>query len=136
MTETTQSGPTIASAAVADNLAAPSATRRWWQRAGSSQEQNLDAYDVTVAANAWVPIALFAVIVCAFLFRFAAADQLSSHVDEAASVLASEMVVEKGAPIFPSGTLYLQGATISYIIAPLIGTRHRQLPAICCRSVC
>src|SRR5215218_7878008 len=120
MTETTQSGPTIVSAAVADTLAAPPATRRWWQRAGSAQEQTLDAYDVTVAANAWVPIALFALIVCAFLLRFAAADQLSSHVDEAASVLAAEMVVEKGAPIFPSGTLYLQGATISYIIAPLI----------------
>jgi 4-amino-4-deoxy-L-arabinose transferase-like glycosyltransferase len=49
----------------------------------------------------------------------AASEQLSSHVDESASVLAVQMVAEKGAPIFPSGTLYLQGATISYLLAPM-----------------
>ena len=120
MTETTQPGPSFVPAAVAGDAAVPSPTRRWWQRTAPSHAQNVGDYEVAVAANAWVPIALFALIVCAFLFRFAAADQLSSHVDEAASVLAAEMVVEKGAPVFPSGTLYLQGATISYIIAPLI----------------
>jgi uncharacterized membrane protein len=94
-------------------------TRRWWQRAGTSFSET-DLLDDRVAANAWVPIAMLALVVGAFLFRYAAAEHLSSHVDEAASVLAAQMVADKGVPVFPSETLYLQGATISYLLAPLL----------------
>jgi uncharacterized membrane protein len=65
-------------------------------------------------------IGIFCVVLTGFLLRFAAAQQLSSHVDESASVMAAQMVADKGVPVFPSGTLYLQGATISYLLAPLI----------------
>ena len=33
--------------------------------------------------------------------------------------MAAQMVADKGIPVFPSGTLYLQGATVSYVLAPL-----------------
>ncbi len=65
-------------------------------------------------------IALFCVVLTGLLLRISTAQQLSSHVDESASVMAAKMVAERGAPIFPSGTLYLQGATISYILAPAV----------------
>jgi uncharacterized membrane protein len=65
-------------------------------------------------------IGLFCTVLAGFLLRFASAEQLSSHVDESASVMAAQMVADKGVPVFPSGTLYLQGATISYLLAPLI----------------
>lgn len=87
-------------------------------RSGTSDDQFVEE---RINTRAWIPITLFSLIIAAFLFRLAAAEHLSSHVDESASVLAAEMVVEKGVPIFPSGTLYLQGATISYISAAIIG---------------
>lgn len=93
--------------------------RRWWRRAGTSHSET-DLLDDRVRANAWIPVAMLALIVGAFLFRYTAAEHLSSHVDEAASVLAAEMVADKGVPVFPSQTLYLQGATISYLLAPLL----------------
>ena len=65
-------------------------------------------------------IGLFCVVLIGLLLRYSASQQLSSHVDESASIMAAEMVVEKGVPVFPSGTLYLQGATISYLLAPAI----------------
>jgi uncharacterized membrane protein len=94
--------------------------RGWWQRDGKVFSEDVSLADDSVRANAWVPIAMLALIVAAFLFRYTAAEHLSSHVDESASVLAAEMVAEKGIPLFPSDTLYLQGATISYILAPLV----------------
>ncbi|MCC6792573.1 MAG: glycosyltransferase family 39 protein [Thermomicrobiales bacterium] len=94
--------------------------RGWWQREGRVYREETDLADDSVRANAWVPIAMLALVVAAFLFRYTAAEHLSSHVDESASVLAAEMVAEKGIPLFPSDTLYLQGATISYLLAPLI----------------
>ena len=130
MIESAQRGSTFAAsdaapaaatvAAAAGTIPAPSTSRHWWQRSAVTRSADDDLLDDSVAANAWVPIALFALLVCAFLFRYAAASQLSSHVDEAASVMATQMVVDKGAPIFPSGTLYLQGATVSYILAPVM----------------
>src|SRR4051812_1121751 len=78
-------------AAVAGSLPAHSSLRRWWQREGVSRERAVDLLDDSVRSNAWVPIAMLAVIVAAFLFRVAAAEHLSSHVDEAASVMAAKM---------------------------------------------
>src|SRR5262245_29092736 len=60
-------------------------------------------------------IALGCILLTGFLLRISAARHLSSHVDESASILAARMVAEKGVPVFPSGTFYSQGATLSYI---------------------
>ena len=63
------------------------------------------------------------VVMLATLFgglgRLAAAAGLGPHIDEAASVLAAQMVAERGLPVFPSGVPYFQGATLSYLAAPL-----------------
>ena len=52
------------------------------------------------------------------LGRFSASRHLTTHIDEPASVLAANMVAEKGLPIFPSGVPYFQGAFLSYVLAP------------------
>ncbi|HEV2073446.1 MAG TPA: hypothetical protein VGR29_07360 [Thermomicrobiales bacterium] len=54
------------------------------------------------------------------LLRLVAALSLTPHVDEASSLLAAHAVAERGLPILPSGTVYLQGATLSYLLAPFI----------------
>ena len=69
----------------------------------------------------------------AFTIRGVTATRLIPHVDEAATMLATEMVVGKGVPIFPSGVLYLQGASLTYLLAPLaalIGGTIDQLTAL------
>ncbi|GIW05004.1 MAG: hypothetical protein KatS3mg059_1624 [Thermomicrobiales bacterium] len=68
----------------------------------------------------WVPAVLLAIVALAFLIRLTNAQHLSSHVDEAASIMAAREVAARGVPIFPSGTLYLQGATLSYVLAPFV----------------
>jgi uncharacterized membrane protein len=67
-----------------------------------------------------ITIGLLCALLTGFLLRLSSAERLSSHVDESASVMAAQMVADKGVPVFPSGTLYLQGATISYLLAPVI----------------
>jgi len=62
---------------------------------------------------------LAAIVLVGLAVRLIAAWRLSPHIDEPASVLAIRMTAERGAPIFPSGVLYLQGATLSYVLAPL-----------------
>lgn len=69
---------------------------------------------------AWVPLLVGAVLALGLLVRLSAAELLTPHVDEAASVLAAQMVAERGVPILPSGTVYLQGATLSYLLTPLV----------------
>ncbi len=69
----------------------------------------------------------------AFTVRGVTATRLIPHVDEAATMLATEMVIAKGVPVFPSGVLYLQGASLSYLLAPLaaiIGGTVDQLTAL------
>jgi hypothetical protein len=39
--------------------------------------------------------------------------------DEASTLLAAQRIAETGLPVLPSGVLYLHGATISYLLAPL-----------------
>ena len=107
-------------AQIGDPVSGTSGLRSWWIRSGKPESSEYDRTDDSVRANAWIPIAMIAVVAGAFLLRFSAAQHLSSHVDEAASVMAAEMVAEKGFPLFPSDTLYLQGATISYLLAPVI----------------
>lgn len=52
--------------------------------------------------------------------RLAAARRLSFHVDEQFSLLGAQMVAERGVPLLPSGAPYLHGATLSYLLAPLV----------------
>jgi uncharacterized membrane protein len=85
-----------------------------------SQEDYPHATDEASARFSFLAIALFCVLLTGFLLRLASAEHLSSHVDESASIMAAQMVADKGVPVYPSGTLYLQGATVSYLIAPLI----------------
>jgi 4-amino-4-deoxy-L-arabinose transferase-like glycosyltransferase len=58
------------------------------------------------------------------LGRYSAAKHLTPHIDEPASVLAAQMVAEKGLPIFPSGVPYFQGAFLSYLLAPFSWFDH------------
>lgn len=66
------------------------------------------------------PLAIFAVVLAGCVLRIFAAERLTPHVDEAASVLAAHAVVERGVPVLPSGTVYFQGATLSYVLAPFV----------------
>jgi hypothetical protein len=52
--------------------------------------------------------------------RLIAARQLSFHIDEQFSLLGAHAVAERGLPLLPSGVPYLHGATLSYLLAPLI----------------
>ena len=69
---------------------------------------------------AYVPFAVLAVMLAGCMFRVVAAERLTPHVDEAASILAAHAVVERGVPVLPSGTVYFQGATLSYLLAPFV----------------
>jgi hypothetical protein len=75
---------------------------------------------LTAIAHA-LPQPLTVVIALAWSLRLVAVLRLSAHDDEAASILAARMVAAHGMPVLPSGVLYLQGTTLSYILAPLVG---------------
>lgn len=65
-------------------------------------------------------VGVLALLVAAGLaLRAAFAAHLPYHVDEPASVLAFQQVAHTGTPFLPSGVLYLQGAVLSYLSAPL-----------------
>lgn len=63
--------------------------------------------------------ALLLVVTVGLALRVLFAWNLPYHVDEPASVLAFQRVAATSWPIYPSGVLYLQGATLSYLAAPL-----------------
>src|SRR5436309_3125309 len=65
---------------------------------------------------AWAVVALIAL---AFVLRLAAADQMPQHVDEGNMLLGIQTVADRGWPMLPSGVLYIHGATLSYLLAPL-----------------
>lgn len=78
---------------------------------------------VSLAAAGWRALSrhpLVLIVALGGLVRLIAAIRLSPHVDEAASLLAARMTAERGVPILPSGTVYLQGATLSYLTAPFV----------------
>lgn len=66
-------------------------------------------------------LALLFVLVVATALRVNAAFFLQPQIDEAASLLAIQRTWFLGIPIFPSEVLYLQGALLSYLFAPLAG---------------
>jgi hypothetical protein len=61
----------------------------------------------------------WAVFGLALALRLVAAVRLSPHTDEPSTQLAMVRVLETGFPIFRSGILYLQGATVTYLTAIL-----------------
>lgn len=63
---------------------------------------------------------LLAVVVVGLAIRLVAAARLPMHVDEPHTLLAIRAVAEEGWPLLPSGVLYLQGATLSFLLAPLV----------------
>ena len=58
-------------------------------------------------------------LVAGIAARVAAVARLGPHVDEAASVMAAIQTAAEGVPRLPSGILYTQGLTQSYLLAPL-----------------
>ena len=52
--------------------------------------------------------------------RLVAARRLSFHVDEHFSLLGDRVGPEHGVPLLPSGMPYLHGATLSYLLVPLV----------------
>ena len=65
-------------------------------------------------------VALGSVIGLGFFLRLLASVRLSPHLDEASSILAAQAAAAHGWPIFPSGTVYFQGATLSWLLMPLV----------------
>lgn len=55
----------------------------------------------------------------AVLVRLAVAGRFPPHVDEGNMLLGIQTVAQKGYPLLPSNVLYLHGATLSYLLAPL-----------------
>ncbi len=67
-------------------------------------------------AESWSRPVVFGALLAGALVRVAAAMTLGPHIDEAESVLAARMVAEGGWPILPSGLVFLQGLTLSYLL--------------------
>lgn len=70
--------------------------------------------------SGWVPVIFLILVGLGGILRLVAAHTLTPHVDEGASLLAAHAVAERGFPILPSGTVYTQGATLSYLTAPFV----------------
>jgi hypothetical protein len=75
----------------------------------------------------WAKMAIVSLALIACLIRLVAADRLTPWVDEPVSMLAAFEVADRGVPILPSGKLYLQGATLSYILAPVVLAGYDEL---------
>jgi hypothetical protein len=66
------------------------------------------------------PLVAVTLFVVALAIRTATVGRLSFHVDEQFSVLAAHMVANRGIPLLPSGVPNVHGATLSYLLAPLV----------------
>lgn len=81
---------------------------------------DLQVRDVVYARTAWINNIFLVLIGLGGILRLLAANTLTPHVDEGASLLAAHAVVDRGFPILPSGTVYTQGALLSYLTAPFV----------------
>jgi len=61
--------------------------------------------------------------------RVIAVFRVAVHEDEPASLLAAMAVRHRGWPVLPSGVPYLQGATVSYLVAPIANLGDSITPA-------
>lgn len=66
--------------------------------------------------DAWIAPILITATLAGWALRVVACFVLGPHIDEAESVLAARIVAEHGVPMLPSGVLFLQGFTLSYIL--------------------
>ena len=73
----------------------------------------------SAAASLLIGLASVLVLCVALLLRLMLARVLLPHIDEPASLLAITMTAQKGVPLFPSDVVYLQGALLTYLDAPL-----------------
>lgn len=64
--------------------------------------------------------AVAALFLTALTLRVLAAAQLGPHIDEAESVMAARIAADQGIPLLPSGVLFLQGTTLTYLIIPFL----------------
>ncbi|HEU0116782.1 MAG TPA: glycosyltransferase family 39 protein, partial [Thermomicrobiales bacterium] len=75
-----------------------------------------DAVERRGLAAAW---AVAPLVVVGLLLRLAVAARLPPHVDEGNMLLGIATVAQRGWPLLPSDVLYIHGATVSYLLAPL-----------------
>lgn len=73
----------------------------------------------STAASLLIGLASVLVLCVALLLRLMLARTILPHIDEPASLLAITMTAQKGVPLFPSDVVYLQGALLTYLDAPL-----------------
>lgn len=59
-----------------------------------------------------------ALTILGLVLRVIASRELPLYVDEGFTLLGTLSVIAHGIPLFPSGVLYLHGATLSYLLAP------------------
>jgi len=65
-------------------------------------------------------VAALVVIAIGFYWRLVYLRQISLFVDEFTTILAAQMIVERGVPLLPSGILYSNGPLASYVVAAFI----------------
>jgi len=74
-----------------------------------------------ILTNTWLRyVLIIALLLVAFLLRVEHLLARVFHIDEYISMLAAQMTVAKGAPVFPSGLLYSHGLLLSYLVAPFL----------------
>jgi hypothetical protein len=79
----------------------------------------LDGNEVrSVPRVEWLAVGVATVI--GAILRCFAVVRVGQHIDEAASAMAAVCTATSGVPVFPSGVLYLQGASLSYLLAPAL----------------
>jgi hypothetical protein len=66
------------------------------------------------------PPIVWALVLIALAARVAIASLTTFHSDEFQELFAAQMILEKGLPIFPSGTLWPTGGPMPYLEAPMI----------------
>lgn len=66
-------------------------------------------------------VAVLMMIVIGFVWRLIYLKQISLHVDEFTTILAAQMILQKGIPQLPSGLFYDTGLLFSYVVAAFTG---------------
>ncbi len=67
-------------------------------------------------------VAVLVMIAIGFYWRLIYLQRISLHIDEFTTILAAQMIVQKGIPQLPSGLFYDTGLLFSYVVAAFIGS--------------